>query len=115
MTYYRAEYERNNKRVNSPQGSYMKAKRQNTVEPVLGTLTQFIGMGKVYTLGIRQANKCMQMSATAYNLKKLLKYTLKKARSAAKSLSQDFFGLNGMVTAILGLYDHLFLVKRKPV
>ncbi|UOY07314.1 IS1182 family transposase [Muricauda sp. SCSIO 64092] len=115
LTYYREEYERNNKRVNSPQGRYMKAKRQSTVEPVLGTLTQFMGMGKVYTLGIRQANKCMQMAATAYNLKKLLKYTLKKARSAAKSLSRDFFGLNGMVTATLRLCDHLSLVKRKLV
>ena len=115
VTYYRAQYERNNKRVNGPQGRYMKAKRQSTVEPVLGTLTQFMAMGKVYTLGIRQANKCMQMAATAYNLKKLLKYTLKKARSGANSLSQDFFGVNGMVTAILGLCDYLFLVKRKPV
>jgi len=74
VTYYRAEYERNIARVNSEKGSYMKGKRQSTVEPVFGTLTQFLGMGKVNTLGIKQANKCMHLSATAYNLKKYLKY-----------------------------------------
>jgi hypothetical protein len=46
VTYYRAEYERNIARVNSKKGSYMKGKRQSTVEPVFGTLTQFLGMGK---------------------------------------------------------------------
>ena len=74
VTYYRAEYERNIARVNSEKGSYMKGKRQSTVEPVFGTLTQFLGMGKVNTLGLKQANKCMHLSAAAYNLKKYLKY-----------------------------------------
>ncbi|TNJ40837.1 IS1182 family transposase, partial [Allotamlana fucoidanivorans] len=55
VTYYRAEYERNIGRVNSPQGRYMKAKRQSTVEPVFGTLTQFMGLRKVNTIGIKQA------------------------------------------------------------
>ncbi|WP_165750596.1 transposase, partial [Cellulophaga sp. Z1A5H] len=36
VTYYREEYERNNARVHSPQGRYMKGKRQSTVEPVFG-------------------------------------------------------------------------------
>ncbi|WP_008636988.1 hypothetical protein [Bizionia argentinensis] len=46
VTYYKAEYERNIEHVNSPQGSYMKGKRQSMVEPVLGTLTQFMGLRK---------------------------------------------------------------------
>src|SRR5690606_14280273 len=37
VTYYRAEYQRNIARVNSPLGRYMKGKRQSTVEPVFGT------------------------------------------------------------------------------
>ncbi len=53
----------------------MKRKRQSTVEPVFGTLTQFLGMRKVNTLGISQANKVMHLSAMAYNLKKYLKFT----------------------------------------
>ena len=74
VTYYRPEYERNIARVNSKKGRYMKGKRQSTVEPVFGTLTQFLGMGKVNTLGLGQANKCMHLSAIAYNLKKYLKF-----------------------------------------
>ena len=33
VTYYREEYERNNERVHSKEGRYMKRKRQSTVEP----------------------------------------------------------------------------------
>ena len=68
VTYYRAEYFRNIARVESPQGLYMKGKRQSTVEPVLGTLTQFMGLRKINTLGLGQANEVMHLSAIAYNL-----------------------------------------------
>ena len=81
VTYYRAEYERNIARVNSPQGRYMKGKRQSTVEPVFGTLTQFMGLRKINTIGIEQANKVMHLSAIAYNLKKYLKFTHKRVKS----------------------------------
>ena len=90
VTYYREHYERNNKRMNSKQGLYMKKKRQSTEEPVLGTLTQFIGLRKVNTIGIKQANKMMHLSAIAYNLKKYLKFLKKRAKSEAKSLALFF-------------------------
>jgi len=90
VTYYREEYERNNARVHSKQGRFMKRKRQSTVEPVFGTLTQFMGLRKINTLGIQQANKVMHLSAMAYNLKKYLKFTQKLARSEAKSLGVVF-------------------------
>lgn len=86
VTCYRAEYERNNRRINSPQGKHPKAKRQSTVEPVLGTLTQFMGLRKVNTMGLRQANKCMQMAAIAYNLKKYLKFIENRVKSGASAL-----------------------------
>ena len=86
VTYYREEYERNSKRVNSKQGQYMKTKRQSTVEPVFGTLTQFMGLRKINTIGVAQANKVMHLSAIAYNLKKYLKFTSKVVKSDAKSL-----------------------------
>tara|TARA_R110002167_G_scaffold22938_1_gene81756 strand:- start:237 stop:1808 length:1572 start_codon:yes stop_codon:yes gene_type:complete len=100
VTYYRAEYERNISRVNSKQGRYMKGKRQSTVEPVFGTLTQFMGMRKINTIGIKQANKVMHLSAIAYNLKKYLKFEQKRSKSGAgqltfkvfvKSVVQDLF------------------------
>ena len=65
----------------------MKGKRQSTVEPVFGTLTQFMGMRKVNTIGLKQANKCMMMAAIAYNLKKYLKFTQKLQKSKAESLA----------------------------
>lgn len=86
VTYYRAEYQRNIARVNSVQGRYMKGKRQSTVEPVFGTLTQFMGLRKVNTIGLKQANKCMQLAAIAYNLKKYLKFTQKRFKSEAGML-----------------------------
>jgi hypothetical protein len=61
----------------------MEGKRQSTVEPVFGTLTQFMGLRKVNTIGLKQANKCMHLSAMAYNLKKYLKFTQKRAKSGA--------------------------------
>ena len=75
----------------------MKGKRQSTVEPVFGTLTQFMGMRKVNTIGIKQANKVMQMAAIAYNLKKYLKFIQKLAKSKAKSLALIESLQNGLV------------------
>jgi hypothetical protein len=60
----------------------MKSKRQSTVEPVWGTLTQFMGLRKINTIGIKQANKVMHLAATAYNLKKLLKFIKVKVETA---------------------------------
>ena len=65
----------------------MKGKRQGTVEPVFGTLTQFMGLRKINTIGIEQANKVMHLSAIAYNLKKYLKFDRKRAESGAGKLA----------------------------
>ncbi|MGB3152380.1 MAG: transposase [Maribacter sp.] len=78
----------------------MKGKLQSTVEPLFGTLTQFIGLRKVNTIGLRQANKVIHLSAIAYNLKKYLKFEHKRSKSGAgqlafrvfvKSVVQDLF------------------------
>jgi hypothetical protein len=45
ITYYREEYERAIARL---KGKQMMSKRKSTVEPVFGTLTQFMGMRKVF-------------------------------------------------------------------
>ena len=104
VTYYRDEYERNIARVNSKRGRYMKAKRQSTVEPVFGTLTQFMGLRKINTIGIQQANKVMHLSAIAYNLKKYLKFITKKVKSDA-----------GMLHVYLKALKHALGIKTKPI
>ncbi|HEA23078.1 MAG TPA: hypothetical protein ENH87_19485 [Pricia antarctica] len=87
VTYYRDEYERNIARVNGPQGRYMKGKRQSTVEPVFGTLTQFMGLRKINTIGLAQANKVMHLSAITYNIKKYLKFEQGRSKSGAGVLA----------------------------
>ena len=71
----------------------MKSKRQSTVEPVFGTLTQFMGMRKVNTKGIELANKVMLMSGAAYNLKKYLKFINKKAQVKANALLSFIYSI----------------------
>lgn len=94
ITYYKEEYQRAIARVKSPYGRYLKRKRSATVEPVFGTLTQFLGLRKINTRGINNANKCMLAAAMAYNLKKYLKFTEKlvqtKAQSARMGLHLQF-------------------------
>ena len=96
ITFYNKEYQRNNARVNSKKGRYMKSKRQSTVEPVFGTLTQFMGLRKINTIGIEQANKVMHLSAMAYNLKKYLKFITKNVKSDAKTMHHLFLLLKAL-------------------
>lgn len=66
-------YEYMQRRIESPKGKQMKSLRSSTVEPVFGSLINHTGLKRINTKGLKQANKCMLVAATAYNLKKLLK------------------------------------------
>jgi len=68
----------------------MKKQRQIRVEPVFGVLTQYLGLRKINTKGLSQANKVMHMSAIAYNLKKYLKFINKNAKSNRKVVAAQF-------------------------
>jgi len=67
-------YDRMHVRLQTAKAKRMKKLRSSTVEPVIGTLSNFLSMRRVNTRGLKQANKCMLMAAIAYNLKKLLKH-----------------------------------------
>lgn len=88
VIYHKAEYERAIARVNSGKGKYYKKKRHATVEPVFGVLTQYLGLRKVNTKGIHNANKQFMMAAIAYNLKKYLKFEQKMVQSGVKEAFQ---------------------------
>lgn len=77
-------YDRMHQRMMSKKAKRMMKLRSITVEPVLGTLVNYLGMKKVNTIGINQANKCVLMAALAYNLKKLLKHKAPKVNVMAK-------------------------------
>jgi hypothetical protein len=56
---------------------------------VLGTLVNYLALRRVNTRGIKQASKCMLMSAVAYNLKKLLKWESRKVKSMAQAKMKE--------------------------
>ena len=104
ITYYREEYERVKQRIKSKRGRYMKSKRQSTVEPVFGTLTQFMGLRKINTIGIKQANKCMLLSGMAYNLKKFLKFTQKSTETKVENMRHCYFGIKRLIRQNISLF-----------
>jgi transposase len=89
-------YDKMHERLKTPYARKMKKLRQSTVEPVLGTLINFLAMKRVNTRGIKLANRCMIMAAVAYNLKKMLKFPAKqnpitKAMVVNQDLIRDEF------------------------
>jgi hypothetical protein len=52
--------------------------RSKTVEPVIGTLVNFTSMRRVNTRGIKNANKHVLIASLTYNLKKYLRFVVKK-------------------------------------
>jgi transposase len=68
-------YLKMHERMQTKRAGRLMKQRASTVEPVIGTLVNYCGIKKVNTKGLKQANKCMLLSATAYNIKKLLKYS----------------------------------------
>jgi len=79
-------YDRMHERMQTNKGRRMLKLRQSTAEPVLGTLINFLGMRRVNTRGIGLARKCLLMAATAYNLKKLLKFQSPKSNVIVKMM-----------------------------
>jgi transposase len=87
-------YDRMHARLQTVSREKTRRLRSSTVEPVLGTLVNYLGLRRVNTRGIKQAAKCMLMAAVAYNLKKLLKWesrNLKIAAMAIKKSGNGFF------------------------
>ena len=79
-------YDRMHARLQTNKAKRMKKLRSSTVEPVLGTLVNYLNLRRVNTRGIQQANKCMLMAAVAYNLKKLMKFSSKKVQADVKAM-----------------------------
>lgn len=83
---HKHHYDKMHKRMQSMYAKRMIKLRSSTVEPVLGTLINFTGMRRIYTRGIKGANKFMLCAAIAYNLKKLLKWNKRKRISVCRQL-----------------------------
>ena len=86
-------YDQMHARLKTPYATKMKKRRQATVEPVLGTLINFIGLRRIWTRGLQNANKFMLGAAIAYNLKKWLNYEEQKRKTAVVSIQKTGEGL----------------------
>lgn len=65
----------------------MSRVRSKTVEPVIGTLVNFTNLKRVNTRGIKNANKHVLMASLTYNLKKYLRFVVKKPSVLAQIVS----------------------------
>lgn len=72
---------------NSKYAKKMVRVRSKTVEPVIGTLVNFTNMKRVNTRGIKNANKHVLMASLTYNLKKYLRFIVKKPIVLAQVVS----------------------------
>jgi hypothetical protein len=88
-TAYDQEYRRALARQQSRQGKRMKRLRQSTVEPVFGSLIHHYGMRKVSVRGKAGVHKVMLMAATAFNLKKYVKFKPVETESQAIALVKE--------------------------
>ncbi len=81
-------YERMHQKINSnPQYAKKIGRiRSRTVEPVLGTLLNFLNMKRLNSRGMTSANKHVLLSAICYNLKKLMKFYRPKLKFLTNAL-----------------------------
>ena len=100
-------YDRMHARWQTVKREKIRHLRSSTVEPVLGTLVNYLAMRRVNTRGIKQAAKCILMSAIAYNLKKLLKWEVRKIKvMAIEKLKEAKNGLQNFVFSFFPSLRH---------
>lgn len=80
-------------RLQTTYAKAMKKRRQATVEPVLGTLINFMSVSRIWTRGLKAANRFMIGAAIAYNIKKWLNYKAPKIKIAAMAIKKTAEGL----------------------
>lgn len=92
-------YDSMHERLQTAKAKRMKKLRSSTVEPVLGTLINFMGMRRIWVRGIAGAGKFMLGAATAYNLKKWMNHQSKKVKTGAmKKLREELYELKTHLT-----------------
>ena len=95
----------------TPYAKRMKKRRQATVEPVLGTLINFMGVRRIWTRGLKGANKFMLGAGAAYNLKKWLKHKEQNVKMAVMAIRRT---TEGLCFYLLGLSQTLPRQSRQP-
>ena len=91
-------YDRMHQRMQTSKAKRLMKLRQSTVEPVIGTLVNYLGIKRVNSKGLEQANKCLTMAAIAYNIKKMLTHKSKLSQSEAMVIKNR---LNSFIDRLL--------------
>jgi transposase len=86
---YKPQFEKAEERQRSAKGQIMKRKRSSTVEPVWGTLINFLGLRRMTSRGLKCANQALLMAAACYNLKKYLKYIQRRGITNALAIQEN--------------------------
>ena len=107
---YKEYYDRMHKKLteNKSYAQRMSRLRSSTVEPVLGTLINFLNMKRVNTRGIDLANKHVLMAALTYNLKKYLRFVGKKVVSKAIAMKVEVESVFSTCFAAFWFHFRLF-------
>jgi len=89
----KAYYDKMHEKMQTKYAKKLSKIRKSTVEPVLGTLINYLNMKRLNSRGINQASKHVLMAALCYNLKKYMKYVQRKIKTIA--MEQSIFSLIG--------------------
>jgi hypothetical protein len=86
---HKEHYDRMHEKLtqNKPYAKRMAQIRSRTVEPVIGTLLNFLNMKRVNTRGIKASNKHVLMASLVYNLQKYLRFSVKKPDILAQAIA----------------------------
>jgi transposase len=113
-TIHKPLYEQMHERLQSPYAKAMKKRRQATVEPVLGTLINFMGVRRIWCRGLQSANKFMLGAAIAYNLKKWLNFKAPKTKTATmalKNVAKGFYFYFFSLRQLLHHHNSCYKIK----
>jgi IS5 family transposase len=82
-------YDKMHAKLQTEYAKRLLKKRSSTVEPVLGTLLNFLNIRRINSRGIEQAYKHVLMAALTYNLKKYLKFTARKSNQKLQAIHRE--------------------------
>lgn len=103
----RPYYIRMHQRMQTTKAKRLMKQRQSTAEPVIGTLVNYLGIKRVNTKGLAQANKCLTIAAVAYNLKKLMKHNTSRILTNVQALKTKSKQVNGILLNVFSAIKRL--------
>ena len=108
---HKEHYDRMHKKLtqNPAYTKKMVRVRSKTVEPVIGTLVNFTNMKRVNTRGIKNANKHVLMASLTYNLKKYLRFIVKKPMLQVQKMQLQLGKVNTLLKTGLQELKRSFL------